>query len=408
MKKLLYKFIEWYNRRKEILNREGLVKYISSTGGYILIIVLITITLLVTLSTEFIILAQTNIGYIKKFDARVKALFLARSGFELSKYILQADKSGVNLQALTGKATDKNIDSYNDLWAVDFPSIPIEDGSVKITISDENSKINLSVLANEVVDKTPYYSITQRFFMNMGLPMDLADIIIDWVDIDDSRFPYGVESEYYQTLIPPYNSKNASMDSIDELLLLKDFTPEIFYGLGGGNIGMETGLVNDNKGITSLDMSKISEMADKGTAAREISSPAAGTDDRSLTTIPVGKESSRKLSDYFRVYGSRDDYLNDFNKININTASYRVLSALTDYMTDDIVAELIRKRMENPYRSMDQVKELIPDDTIRNNILTVRSHIFKIIVSVEVARSSAVLTVYFNRDNNQILYWLEE
>ena len=36
---------------------------------------------------------------------------------------------------MTGKPTDKETDSYNDLWAINFPAIPIEDGSLKIQIS---------------------------------------------------------------------------------------------------------------------------------------------------------------------------------------------------------------------------------------------------------------------------------
>ena len=61
--------------------------------------------------------------------------------------------------------------------------------------------------------------------------MDYADMIKDWVDIDDSRSPYGAESsDYYLNLEYSYKAKNAAMDSIDELLMLKDMTPEIYYG----------------------------------------------------------------------------------------------------------------------------------------------------------------------------------
>ena len=214
-----------YYRRKEVLDKSGIYYYLANSSGYVLVIVLLVSSMLVSISTEFLIIAQTNINYTKKFSERLKAYSLAKAGVSLSTFALKVDKMGLASGLLSGKSVDRSIDCYEDLWAMRFPELPLEDGSIKIAISDENSKINLSILANEFVEKTPYYLITQRFFLNMELPMDFADVIIDWIDIDDSRFPYGAESsDYYLTLSNPYNAKNNQMDSIDELLLLKGIT----------------------------------------------------------------------------------------------------------------------------------------------------------------------------------------
>jgi general secretion pathway protein K len=369
----------------------------------VLVIVLIVTTLLVSLSSEFIVVAQTNLGYLKKLDNRLKATMLAKSGIELSEYILKADKKGISGESLTGKMTDKNIDSYNDIWAINFPPVPLDEGEIKLEIIDENSKINLSVLANEFVDKTPYYAIAQRFFLNMGLPMDLADIIVDWVDIDDSRFPFGAESsDYYQSQVPPYSAKNNAMDSIDELLMLKDFTPEIYYGMGGGNSGIEENLVDNNRGDVNLDFSKIADMTgEKESVIKDQYSPEE-------KGVSIGKEKNRALQDYFRVYGNREDYLNELNKININTAPFRVLAALTDNMTDDIVTQIITNRTAQPYKSVNEVKDLIQDETVLKNILTVKSHIFKIIATATTESATVKITAYYNRDSHKVLYWSEE
>jgi hypothetical protein len=65
-------------------------------------------------------------------------------------------------------------------------------------ISDENSKININAFANEFTEKTRYYYMAQTLFVNMGLPMDYADALHDWVDPDDQRLPYGAETgDYY-------------------------------------------------------------------------------------------------------------------------------------------------------------------------------------------------------------------
>ncbi len=400
--------VKSYIHREKLLKSRGVSHYVFNERGYVLIIVLITTTLLITITTDFIIASQTNIGYMRKFSKKLKAGYLAKSGIELCKSLLEADKNGEAGSIFPGVNSDKNIDSYHDLWAKEFPEVPIDEGSIKVSITDENSKINLSVLATEFVDKTTYYGITQRFFVNMGLLMDFADIIIDWVDIDDSPFPYGAESsDYYMTLPIPYSAKNAAMDSIDELLMLKKMTPEIFYGMGGGGMGIEEGLVDNNMGDLSLSIEKAFNKNLRKTDSKNVTDK----DKSSLINVPIGKEKSRRLSDYFRVHGRREVFNDELNKININTAPFRVISALTEKMTDDVVTEIIKRRLNFPFKSIDDIKDLIKDDSfenLKNNILSVKSIIFKITVIATVMDSAVKITAIYNRDQKKILYWSEE
>jgi type II secretory pathway component PulK len=402
-------FMKNYEARKALLNERGLFSYIRNSSGYVLIIILIITTLLISIASEFIVVAQTNIGYGQKLKNRLRAGYLAKSGIQLCQFILYADLKGMGAEMITGKATDKDTDSYNDMWAINVPELPIEDGFLKLEIVDENSKINLSVLANEFTDRTKFYYFTQNFLMNMGLPLDIADAIHDWVDIDEQKMPYGAEGpDYYQTLSPPYDSKNNAMDSVDEMLLMKGMTPEIYYGFGGGNTEAEKreqNLVDDNKGNVDLSLDKIEELAGEATAKKE--EKRESERDRNLELPAIGKERSRKLSDYFTVYGDRQDYTSEFNKININTASYRVLSALTDKMTPDIVTEIIRRRLVQPFKSVDEIKDLITDQTILDR-LAVKSSVFRIIATATIDDVRVKITVVYNRAIRAIYYWCEE
>lgn len=404
--KLHITFQKWYGRRAGSLQRQGVRNWIFKSGGYVIILVLIMTTLLISVTAEFIVESQVTISYMRKYDSNLKGSYLAKSGIKLATAMLMADKKGLGAQMITGKAVDKNIDCYDDIWAMNLPPVPIGNGSLSLKISDENSKINVNAFANEFTEKTRYYIISQTFFLNMGLPMDFADIIHDWVDIDDSRFPYGAEtSDYYLTLIPSYSAKNGGMDSIDEMLMLKDMTPEIFYGMGGGNAGIEENLVDNNYGKVDLDMSKLLELSQS--QSKEGLEEYAEKDEE----IKIGKEKSRRLSRYFRVHGNRNDFLHEYNKININTATYRVLSALTENMTDDKVAELIRRRQAQPFKSTDEIREIIDDDTIFDILkkyITVKSSIFQIKSVAQVNNSSVTITAVYNRDTRKFLYWCEE
>jgi general secretion pathway protein K len=397
-------FLKNYRRRERLLLEKGIFSYLFQSRGYVLVIVLLVTSMLVSIATEFLITAQTNINYIQHVRDRARAQSIARTGIELCKFILEADKRGLASGTFLQRA-DKNIDCYQDLWALEFPELPIEDGTVKIRIYDENAKINLSVLANEFVDRSLYYVITQRFFMNLGLPMDLADGILDWVDIDDQRSPYGAESpDYYLTLERPYRARNKELDSLNDLFLVRGITPLYYYGLGGGNFGKEENLVDDNMGKRKLNPLLLAEMSPE--KAKQLMEEHER--DLQNLEVKIGKEKSRRFSNYFRAFGDRGDVLNDLNRININTASYRVLSALTDFMTDDVVTELIRRRNQQPFSSVEEVKDLIRDDAVVKNVLSVKSYIFKLESTGKSGNTAVTITGYYHRDDKRFFYLSEE
>jgi general secretion pathway protein K len=67
----------------------------------------------------------------------------------------------------------------------------------------------------------------------------IVDSILDWKDADDLLRLHGAESDYYLSLPNPYKAKNANFDTLEELLLVKGMSYEIFLGKEG-----EKGLVN--------------------------------------------------------------------------------------------------------------------------------------------------------------------
>lgn len=375
------------NRRKCLLEQEGLFRCLKTKSGFVLITVLIVSALLITVSGEFLINAQNNINYMSNFKAEAQSMELARTGIDAAVFILETDKTGRSGSVMSGLNTNSAIDSYNDLWAMDIPTLPIDSGAVKIVIGDEQSKINLSVLANEV-GETRYYPITKRLLESMGFLPDICDCIKDWVDPDSQRSPYGAETfDYYSTLPKPRTAKNGPLDSIDELMMIKGITPQIFYGLGGGNIALERNLVPDNKFIKkmSLDQTKNQDTT------------------IDMAEVKTGKEKSRDFRDYFRAHGGKD-YSSNFNKININTASFRILSALTEKMTDVKVTELIRHRIEHPYATVDEALKVIGDDTIKDYI-SVSSDVFSLQATGIFNGLSVTVYAIYNRSDKHYYYY---
>ena len=110
-------------------------------------------------------------------------------------------------------------------------------GTYAVRMIDEGGKISLY---------RPDEALLRRIFQNLGLDQDsqeaLTDAILDWRDPDSLRRLHGAEAEYYLKKPVPYRPKNGPFDSVDELLLVRGVTRELFFGIPPvGGLGRDQG-----------------------------------------------------------------------------------------------------------------------------------------------------------------------
>lgn len=375
--------------RRRLIEARGIFAALKAQRGFVLVIVLLICAMLITVSGEFLIGAQNNISYMSNVKGEAQALELARSGVEMACFLLDQDRAGRTGSFAQGYNTSAAVDSYRDLWAADFPEVPLENGTVKLVIRDEQSKINASNLANEA-GTTMSYRIARQLLESMGFQPDICDCLTDWVDPDSARRPYGAETfDYYSTLPKPRSAKNGPLDSIDEMLMIKGITPQIYYGLGGGNPSLDRDTVPDNMFVMPLNL--------------DPSQNADTTVD--MATVKIGREKSRAFPDYFRAHGAAE-YNGELNKINVNTASFRVLSALTANMSDATVTEFIRTRILHPFASGDEAAKAlgITGDDVKQYI-SVSSNLFSIKATGAFAGQTVTVTAVYNRADKRYCYY---
>jgi type II secretory pathway component PulK len=84
----------------------------------------------------------------------------------------------------------------------------------------EASKINLNApwLTADMIQYLP------------GMTPQIAGAIMDWRDANSSVSANGAEDETYGRLTPPYHTKNAPFESVEELRLVAGMTMDILYG----------------------------------------------------------------------------------------------------------------------------------------------------------------------------------
>ncbi|MEE2826972.1 MAG: hypothetical protein VYE64_10135 [Planctomycetota bacterium] len=235
-------------------------KPLQSRRGSLLIVVLVTIIMLSLAAYTFTVLMQTEEEAARLMSRRVQSKYLVDSGVDFTRLFLSYDKDTIrekggtwdnsNLRGIA-VAADPNKEGVMGRFtlitsALDEMGVP---EGFRYGLTDESTKLNLNIL--------PYLDLIQENAgrdLLMGLPnMDesIADAIIDWIDSDDEQREYGAESGYYSGLSPAYQCKNGPMDSLDELLLIRDITPQLLFGLDINRNGILD--PEENNQATSLD-----------------------------------------------------------------------------------------------------------------------------------------------------------
>ena len=121
-----------------------------------------------------------------------------------------------------------------------------------------------------------------------------------------------------------------------------------------------------------------------------------------------GREKNRRLDNYLRVHGNRDDFTSEVNRININTAPFRVLMALTSSITEENVEDIIRSRQLQPFKAVSEINSFLGEEHNLGNLLTVKSQIFKITVTATLEHGFSRHIIYFDRVNKKILAYTKE
>jgi general secretion pathway protein K len=208
-------------------------KKINSKDGSALVVVLWVLGILSMFVLAFAFEMHLQSRIVSSWRKRIKADYLARAGIELARMaLLETDDPDINntdKSIYLSKGADQQVRSAA-LALSDGASAQINrklgDGLITVSIKPENSAMNFNSMIYPK-DRQLTYDTWNPFFKQINVPREkrdkLVDCLIDWVDKNELTHLNGAETEYYQTLQPPYEAKNAKFDTIDELMLVKYF-----------------------------------------------------------------------------------------------------------------------------------------------------------------------------------------
>jgi general secretion pathway protein K len=278
-----------------------------SQRGIALFIVLWVMALLTVIAGEFCYAIKTEVNITRNFKEETQAYYIAKSGlfFAIGELVVN------EFLPRQVKAPAGGDDQEDIRWRIntDVPAIPFGDGQFKVEKENESGKVNLN-RAREYLLKM----MLNNFEIADADKNIIVDSIMDWRDKDNLHRVNGAEDDYYLSLPQPYKCKNGDFSSVDELLLVRGVTPEIFYG----------GL-------------------------------------RDMVTVYQDKETVTVTITASGQYNQQIWEESDFNRININAASPRMLRSLPR-MTEDAVQAIMKYREKKDFRSMSDLAFIVGSD----------------------------------------------
>ncbi len=207
--------------RERVLNNRGVA----------LITVILIVGVLVAFAIELNRSARADIYNTASVSDGIKLAYIAKSGVYGA------------VALLTGSETeyDTLFDDWANMEVLSAKSKDLfENGYFIVKVEDEMGKIPLNKLVkvegNEYVYNNTIKDILLRllsqpeFALGEEKAEEIVGAIKDWIDADDEVTGGSAESLYSSTLDSPYKAKNAPLDCIEELLMIKGVTKEIFSG----------------------------------------------------------------------------------------------------------------------------------------------------------------------------------
>ncbi|HEY8553649.1 MAG TPA: type II secretion system minor pseudopilin GspK [Burkholderiales bacterium] len=228
--------------------------------GVALVTAVLIVALVAALAASLALGQQVWLRQAQNLTDLAQAEKLRRGALEFAAVMLARD----GRDARTSQTDDLTED-----WAQPLPPLPVDGGSVLVAVADAQGLFNLNNVAQTAPQNPPqqgggaapvnYAAVYRALLGHVGIEpaqIDaLTDALIDWIDPDSNVRPAGAEDLDYLSHDPPYRAANQPLRSVDELRLIKGYTPEIVEKLrpyvvaitpGGGGVQSAAVPINVN------------------------------------------------------------------------------------------------------------------------------------------------------------------
>ncbi len=249
---------------------------VERAGGSVLLYVIFVVLLLSLFVASVGSQARFALDLSERLWHQLRAAAIARGALQRAALALERDRTSM-------------VDGLNDSWA-DLPELfqshPLAGGTftiiaddrampIRYGLADEERRLNLNTAPAEVLAQLAQVAAE----LHADDAAKLAAAVEDWRDPDDQERPSGAERSYYQSLLDGYACKDGPFENVEELLLVRGVSPQVYRQLEPYVTVYGSGRVNLNTASrTVLQALGLSETGVAGLVAFR-----AGEDDHEMT-----------------------------------------------------------------------------------------------------------------------------
>jgi len=212
----------------------SMFKIINNNRGMALLLTILIISLILIITLRFNTAMRSSLTSASNLQDNIALDYMAKSAINAARAVLSVD------------AAESNFDSLHEDWAnlaagSQYFSYFFDRGQGGLTIIDHSGRLQINSLITRNGEEWVVNEEQRNVWINLlraeefGLSEEettgIVESVIDWIDEDDDTFGFGgAESTYYQELETPYAPRNGPMEFVEELLLVRGITPELYYG----------------------------------------------------------------------------------------------------------------------------------------------------------------------------------
>ena len=273
----------------------------SGRHGSILIVILFVMSVLGLTAVSFAYRTGIEMRMARSQAVMAQLESQAISAIEIAIYRLQDNTNDFDHLA---ESWHTHLPLSRENW---LPQLQIsQEGKlseyeVDYQVIDEEGKLNVAYASGNALEK-------------LGMTTSQISSVLDWMDSDSVPETEGAEDEYYRSLSESYRCKNAEMDLLDEMLLVKGITSLDYLGEdlnknrrldGNENDGILSYPPDDGDNYLRLGWVDLLTCCGDGkininTAPRQV-----------LLTLPISEEAVDQILTYRRFEGTSLDGIED-------------------------------------------------------------------------------------------------
>jgi len=228
----------------------------AAQAGVALLLVVWLLALLTVIAGEFMVSGRVKAAAERNKRDDLSGLSLALAGYRAAIATLDDRIVGLGLDD-EGRLLLR-VRGQSEAVVAAADDVPLGAGTYSWRISDEDGLVNINTAPRQVLE-----NLLRSCGVPLGVERDtVIDSILDWRDTNGDHRLNGAEDDYYQSLSPPYSSKDGPLDLIEELLLVRGVTPALYAG----------GEVDKRKvpGLRELLSPRAPEVPNAATAPQEV------------------------------------------------------------------------------------------------------------------------------------------